>query len=212
MKKFRRRREVRRERLIVLQHQRKDYDFKRKWMTMYRICSIRRCGYYLFHCAILCGFYSRVATNWERRLLNSAFSVKSFVIVRVLRKASFIRLTKNCNAVTWFWSKPSSLISRRFATKRYLHGTSNAFPQMISHDDHPLCLKKMTNFSGQPAFLYLLTGYCVLAEASIRERLLFCSARPEAQRQFESRTNRERRLIEQIWYAALHNKTMLNWR
>ena len=31
--------------------------------------------------------------------------MKSFVIVRALRKASFIRLTKNCDAVTWFWSK-----------------------------------------------------------------------------------------------------------
>ena len=27
----------------------------------YRICSIRRRGYYLFHHAILCGFYSRAA-------------------------------------------------------------------------------------------------------------------------------------------------------
>ena len=27
---------------------------------------------------------------------------KIFLIVRALRKASFIRLTKNCDAVTWF--------------------------------------------------------------------------------------------------------------
>ena len=27
----------------------------------YHICSIRCHGYYLFHCAILCGFYSRAA-------------------------------------------------------------------------------------------------------------------------------------------------------
>ena len=54
------------------------------------------------HRTILCGFYSRAATNREWRSLNSGFSVKSFVIVRALRKASFIRLTKNCNAVTWF--------------------------------------------------------------------------------------------------------------
>ena len=50
--------------------------------------------------AILCGFYSRAATNQERRLLNSVLSVKIFVNVRALRKASFIRLTKNYNAVT----------------------------------------------------------------------------------------------------------------
>ena len=80
----------------------------------------------------------------ERRLFNSVFSVKSFMIVRALRKASFIKLTKNCDAVTWFWSKHSSLISLRFATKQYLHGTSNLFPRflpMISHDDRPPCLK-----------------------------------------------------------------------
>ena len=37
--------------------------------TNYRIRSIRRRGYYLFHHAILCGFYSRAATIRERRLL-----------------------------------------------------------------------------------------------------------------------------------------------
>ena len=36
----------------------------------------------LFHHAILCGFYSRAATNQERCLLNSVLSVKSFVNVR----------------------------------------------------------------------------------------------------------------------------------
>ena len=60
-----------------------------------RICSIRRRGYYLFHHAILCGFYSRAATIREWRLLNSVVSAKSFVNVRALRKASFIRSTKN---------------------------------------------------------------------------------------------------------------------
>ena len=38
-----------------------------------------------------------------------------------------------------------SLISRGFATNRYLHDTSNPFPcflPMISHDDHPPYLKK----------------------------------------------------------------------
>ena len=42
--------------------------------------------------------------------------------------------------MTWFLSKPSSLISRRFDTKRYLHGTSNPFPRFLpmnSHDDRP---------------------------------------------------------------------------
>ena len=85
----------------------------------------------------------------ERHLLNSALSVKYLVIVRALRNASFIRIMKNCNAVTWFWSKPSSLISHRFETKRYLHGTSKPFPHFIpmsSHDDRPPCLKKCQTF------------------------------------------------------------------
>ena len=65
-----------------------------------------------------------------------------------------------------------------------------------------------------------------IAAASIRKRRLFCSARPEVQRQFESSdyfvqhvrrcrdnsrvaTNRERHLIEQIWYVteACHTVT-----
>ena len=58
---------------------------------VYRICSIRRRGYYLFHRANLCGFYLRAATNREQRLLNSVFSVKFFVIARALRKTSFIQ-------------------------------------------------------------------------------------------------------------------------
>ena len=48
----------------------------------------------------------------------------------------------------------------------------------------PSVPQKMTNFSGQPAFLYLLTGYRVLAVASIRERRLFRSARLEVWRNF----------------------------
>ena len=62
---------------------------------VYRIRSIRCRGYYLFHHAILCGFYFRAATIRERHILNSVVSVKSFVNVRALRKASFIRSTKN---------------------------------------------------------------------------------------------------------------------
>jgi len=87
-----------------------------------------------------------VASIWKWLLIESGiyltlFSVKSFLIVRALRKASFIRLTKNCDAVTWFWNKQISL---HFATKQYLHGTSNPFLHflpMISHNDRPPCLK-----------------------------------------------------------------------
>ena len=121
---------------------------RRGWWTRnyYPICSgltvFARSDSAATHRTILCGFYSRAATNQERRLFNSVFSVKSFVIVRALRKASFIRLTNlRCGDLI---CKPSSLISPRFATKRYLHRTSNLFPRrlpMNSHDDRPPCLK-----------------------------------------------------------------------
>ena len=82
----------------------------------YRICSIRRRGYYLFHREILCSFYSRVATNQERHLLNSMFSRNC----KGLRKSQFYKINEELGC---------SLISLRFATKRYLHGTSNPFPR-----------------------------------------------------------------------------------
>ena len=86
----------------------------------YRIYSIRHRGYYLFHHVILCSFFSRVATNREWRLLNSGLSVKSFGDIRALRKASFIRLTKNYDAVTF-------LISRH---KRHYHASH---PRPLQH-------------------------------------------------------------------------------
>ena len=108
-----------------------------------------------------------------------------------------------------FWNKPSSLISRRFATKRYLHGTFNPFPRflpMISHDDRPPCLQKcwtsldsmcsctyhiysirhlILSFETQGWFTCACATW-ILATASIREQQLFHSTRPEVQRQFES--------------------------
>ena len=73
----------------------------------YCICS----SYYLFHHAILCSLYLRAPTNWEQHLM-----INFFVNIRALRKASFI------------FEVSSFLISRCFATKWYLHGTSNPFP------------------------------------------------------------------------------------
>ena len=52
---------------------------------MYHICLIRRHGYYLFHHAILCGFYLRVATNQEQHLL-----IKLSVIDKVFRNAKLL--------------------------------------------------------------------------------------------------------------------------
>ena len=183
---------------------------------IYRICSIRRRGYYLFRRAILCSFYSRAATNQKRRILNSVLLVKYFVIVRALRKASFITLTNNCDAVAWFWSKPSSLINRCFATKQYLHGTSNPFLVFFQWFHTMIALRAAkclwTACVLVPIVYTHLILYChsrhgvcwcahvlasawkqsyacatrILAAASIREQRLFCSARPEVRQQFKS--------------------------
>ena len=119
---------------------------------IYRIWLIRHRGYFLFHRTILCSFYSRVATNREQRLFNSVFSVKSYVFVRALRKASFIRLTKNCDAVTWFWSKHSSLISCHFAAY-----TAPPICSLFSSNGFSRWSPSVPeNFSGQRVFLYLL--------------------------------------------------------
>ena len=108
-------------------------------------------------------------------------------------------------------NKPSSfLMSRHFATKRYLHGTSNPFPcfllPMTSHVDCPSCLKKcQTSLDSVRSCNYctyhvypfdvpfetqgLFTCACatrLLAATSIPEWQLFRSQCPEVQRQFES--------------------------
>ena len=163
-------------------------------LHMYRICSIRRHGYYLFHRTILCGFYSRAAFIKLRVL------IKIFVIVRALRKASYIRLMKNCDVVAWFWSKPFSLISRRFATKRYLHGTSDPFPcflPTILHDEAKLlwtvCVLVRISFmliwyyhSRHKVCSRCACATPTLAMASIWERRLFRSAHLEVRQQFKS--------------------------
>jgi len=58
----------------------------------YRICAIRCRGYYLFHHTILCSFYSRVATNRERHLLNSVVWVKVFCKYKGFEKSQFYKI------------------------------------------------------------------------------------------------------------------------
>ena len=103
--------------------------------------------------------------------------------------------------MTWFWSKPSSLISHHFATKWYICSTSNPFPHflpMISRDDHPPCLKKcQTSLDSMRSYTYqvILIDIAIrdprfvhmrIAAASIWEQRLFRSACPDMRRQFES--------------------------
>jgi len=56
------------------------------------IRSIRCCGYYSFHHAILCGFYPRVATFREWRLLNSVILVKIFCKCKGFEKSRFYKI------------------------------------------------------------------------------------------------------------------------
>jgi len=63
-------------------------------MWQYHIRTIRHRGYYLFHHAILCGFYSRVATNRERNLLNSVVWVKVFCKCKGFEKSQFYKINE----------------------------------------------------------------------------------------------------------------------
>ena len=72
---------------------------------------------------------------------------KIFCKCKDIEKSYFYKINKELWCSDLVLKQPSNfLMSRYFATKRYLHGTSNPFPcfllSMISHDDHPLCLKK----------------------------------------------------------------------
>ena len=60
----------------------------------YRICAIRRRSYYLFHHAILCSFYSRVAANREWRLLNSVVWIKVFCKYKGFEKSQFYKINE----------------------------------------------------------------------------------------------------------------------
>ena len=141
----------------------------------------------------------------ENRQLLCMHSSKSLLLVVIVKALSgFLRLTKNYDAVTRFWSKPSSfLISHHSATKQYLNSTSNLFPRflpMTSHIDRSPCLQmSLDSVRSCTYHVYsfdiaiwdtrLFTCTCatwILATASIRERGLFCSARPEVWWQFEN--------------------------
>ena len=61
---------------------------------VYRIRAIRHHGYYLFHHAILCGFYSRAATNRERHLLYSVVWVKVFCKCKGFEKSQFYEINE----------------------------------------------------------------------------------------------------------------------
>ena len=163
-------------------------------VSIYRICSIRRRGYYLFHCAILCGFYSRAATNRERRLLNSSVLSKNFHNCKGFEKSQFYSM--NCDAA---WSAAGLLQSgtytalpirflvffKWFHTMIALRASKNAELLWTA------CILVPIVYSFDIAIWAwgLFTWACatrILAAASIRERRLFCSAHPEVRRQFKS--------------------------
>ena len=141
----------------------------------YRICSIRLCGYYLFHHTILCGYNLRVATNWQWRLLHSVLSVKSFVNVRTFKKCHFCKINKEL----WCGDLVANLPASWSATTLLHSGTYTAPPiQFVLVALHVLIL---------PFSLFTCARATrTLAVASIWERWLFRSAHPEVRQQFKS--------------------------
>ena len=130
-------------------------------VTLYRICSIRRCGYYLFHRAILCGFYSRAA------FIKLSVLSKLFCNCKGLRKASFIR------RVAMQLDQPPLCYKAV-----YLNSTSNPFPHflpVISHDDCPPCLKKCwTSLDSMRSCTYhVLIWYCHSSPRFVHVRMCY---------------------------------------
>ena len=175
------------------------------WLDIARVCgrtfmSRRRAK--MQNKSEIIGYTTPILENRQLLCMHSSKSLLHVVIVKAL--SGFIRLTKNYDAMTRFWSKPSSfLISHRSATKRYLSSTSNLFPRflpMTSHVDRPPCLQmsldsvrsctyRVHSFDIAIWDTRLFTCTCatrILATASIRERGLFRSARPEVWWQFEN--------------------------
>ena len=167
-------------------------------------------GYYLFYCTILCGFYSGAA------FIKLSVVGKIFCNCKGFEKSQFYTINEELRC---------SLISHCFATKQYLHSTSNPFPRflpMSSHNDCPPFLKKcQTSLNSVRSCTYcvcsfgiaiqawgLFTWACatrILAAASIREWWLFPSARPEVRRLIESGVwsnkygNYSRRVMCVLW-------------
>ena len=121
--------------------------------STYRICSIRRCGYYLFHHAILCGFYSRAATNREWRLLNSV-SGKMFRKCNGFEKSQFIRLTKNIRCGDLVLKQTFQLLDQpplcyRAVPTSHLQSVSSFCSSNDFTRWSPSVPQKLPNFSGQ---------------------------------------------------------------
>ena len=87
----------------------------------YRICSIRHHGYYLFHHAILWGYYSRAATIWEWCLLNK---LRGIATARSRSQTPLLTLTRRRTKL--FERTVSPLLSAIFKLKylfcHELHG------------------------------------------------------------------------------------------
>ena len=94
----------------------------------------------------------------ERHLLNSMLLVKSFVNVRALRKSQFYKINEELQygdlvmKHTFQFLDQSPLCYKAVPT-RHLQSVSSFLLPMTSHIDHPPCLKKMLNFSGQHELL-----------------------------------------------------------
>ena len=124
--------------------------------SIYRIRSIKRCGYYLFYRPSLCGVYSRAATIQERRLL-----------IPVAAREAILRET-----VDWYhWS-------RRFCPLCWCRRRLELVLDCLSCTCHR---KRVARHVHVLVFSNSRRG-----AATIRERPLFRSALPEVRRLLES--------------------------
>ena len=158
------------------------------WSWNYRICSIRRRGYYLFHHVILCGFYSRAATNRERRLLNSVSSVKVFrTECKCFEKSQFYKLNKKYRCGDLVLKQTFQLLDQ---PPLCCTAPPICFFVFFYQWLHMLVALRTSNSLPWPFESWGLFTFAratrILAAANIREWQLFHSAHPEVRRQFES--------------------------
>ena len=131
-----------------------------------RICLIRHRGYYLFHLAILCGFHLRPATNREWRLVKLSVRGKIFRNFKSIEKCQFYNINKELRCGDLVLKQTFQLLDQPPLCYKAVPTQHLQCVSSFSSNDFtrwsPSVPHKMTNFSGQPAFLYLSTGYRVL--------------------------------------------------
>ena len=119
--------------------------------VVYRICSIRHRGYYLFHHAVMCGFYSRAAIDREQHLLDSVLSVKKKELrcVDLVLKQTFQLL-----------DQPPLCYKYKAVPTRHIQSVSLFSSLNNLHIDCPLCLKNYQTLASFPGHSQILSCSC----------------------------------------------------